>query len=125
LRRALGGSGLALARLLLVENAIVIGAGAIAGVVAARWLLNIAVTLMPPSLLLLKPSTIDWRVVAFVALAAAVALSIVTAWSVHVALRTSTRGSVAGAAGDDGAHPVRWAGRGSSPVRSPSPWSWR
>jgi len=99
LRRALGGSGLALARLLLVENAIVIGAGAVAGVVAARWLLHIAVTLMPPSLLLLKPSTIDWRVVAFVALAATVALAIVTAWSVHVALRTSTRGSVAGAAG--------------------------
>jgi hypothetical protein len=99
LRRALGGSGLALARLLLVENAIVIGAGAITGIVAARWLLNVAMTLMPPSLLLLKPSTIDWRVVVFVALAATVALAIVTAWSVYVALRTSTRGSVAGAAG--------------------------
>ncbi|HEX5217452.1 MAG TPA: FtsX-like permease family protein [Vicinamibacterales bacterium] len=99
LRRALGGSGLALARLLLVENAIVIGAGALCGVVAARWLLNVVVTLMPPSLLLLKPSTIDWRVVVFAALAAAIALSIVTAWSVRVALRTSTGGSVARAAG--------------------------
>ena len=99
LRRALGGSGLALVRLLLVENAIVIGAGAIAGVVAARWLLSIAVTLMPPSLLLLKPPTIDWRVVGFVALAAVIALSIVTAWSARVAMRMSTRGSVAGAAG--------------------------
>ena len=109
LRRALGGSGLALARLLLVENAIVIGVGAIAGVVAARWLLNIALRLMPPSLLLLKPPTIDWRVVMFVGMAAAVALAIVTAWSVRVALRTSKRGSIAGAAGTT--ELVRSAGR--------------
>lgn len=65
-RRALGISNIGLARLILMEALILVGAGSILGLIAGGPLVRFALTLLPEETVLLKPViTIDWRVAAF------------------------------------------------------------
>jgi len=67
-RRALGASVLAVARLGMVEAATLVAAGGIVGVMAAPLLIGVMMRLLPDSVVLLKPAELDWRVAAFVVL---------------------------------------------------------
>jgi predicted permease len=89
LHRALGGTTVDLFRLLALEHAIVVMAGAIVGVVLASPLLQVTVRLMPEAMQLLVHPTIDWRAMAFSTLAAGAAVLVITSLAgrgVHRAL---------------------------------------
>jgi predicted permease len=86
-RRALGASSVAVARLVFVESLTLIGTGAIIGLAVVWPLLQLALSLLPEELVLLKPAAVDWRVSAFVA-AGAMLLAMATAlWPIRCALR--------------------------------------
>ncbi|MEZ5315975.1 MAG: ABC transporter permease [Vicinamibacterales bacterium] len=99
MRRALGAGGVDLVRGMAVEHALLLGAGAVLGLVGARVLLAAVPWLLPDDFTLLKAPAVDARVAAVAVAACAVALTIVTAWSARVALRASLRGGLAGAGG--------------------------
>lgn len=102
LRRALGSSGWALVRLLAIEHAVVIVLGAAVGLVAARWLIHAALALTGSDIFLIKPPAVDLRVAGAAALAAMIAIVIVTAWSAVTVLRTAPRPALADASGASG-----------------------
>jgi putative ABC transport system permease protein len=97
LRRALGGSGADLARLLAAESAVVAVAGGAIGLVGARFLLLLLSEYLPLDIVFLKPPAIDGRVVVFAAIAAAVSVGNTTVWPVRTILvRSATSGFSAG-----------------------------
>jgi putative ABC transport system permease protein len=83
LRAALGATRGQLWRLLLIEAALVAVAGALLGLALARPLLAFALTLLPETLLLLKPPIIDGRVVGFSLATAVVTMVAIAALSIH------------------------------------------
>lgn len=87
LRRALGGRGSDLVRLLGAESVVVVGAGATLGLGMAALLMRVTATLLPNSLVLFRSLAIDIRVVLFAALAAALSVTITTVWPARVTLR--------------------------------------
>jgi predicted permease len=91
LRRALGAGGGQLIRLLVVENAILIAAGASIGVGVASVLLPFVAALLPPDIAVLKPLVIDVRVVAFAVAAAAVCVGVTAFWPARVTLAGQLR----------------------------------
>lgn len=108
LRRALGASGVRLARLVFVEALVPIVVAAALGLALAVPLLHIGARLLPDDLVLLTPhmkATIDGRVVMFVVLSA-IALAVpTTIWPIRRALGI-------------GATPVGDGSRGSARTRS-------
>jgi predicted permease len=103
-RRALGASGLDLARLLALETGALVAAGGVFGVVLARAALGAVVAIVPVTLPRAHDAAIDWSVVGAVLLAAGVTaglcacLPLVTragagAEADTVALRLGTRAS--------------------------------
>lgn len=91
LRRALGATAGRLARMLAIEHASVVIAGACLGVLISRWLLDVTMALTPAGLMLLKTPAIDWRASAFAALASGLSIAAATAWSAQTTLRVSPR----------------------------------
>ena len=79
MRRSLGAGTISLLRLLALEQALLMAAGAAAGVIGARPLLAVALRLVPTSLLFLRPPAIDARVWLFAAIAATICVAIATA----------------------------------------------
>jgi len=86
-RRALGGRAMDIARPLFVENLLVVGAGAIAGLLLATPLLRITTRLLPAMMALLKPAAVDARVLLFTAVLAACATVLASLWPVWRAVR--------------------------------------
>ncbi len=91
LRRALGAGGGALIRLLVIENAMLITAGALVGVGAAAVLLPALTSLLPVEIALLKPLAIDVRVVAFAVTASAGCVAVTALWPARVTLAGQLR----------------------------------
>ncbi|MEX2271402.1 MAG: FtsX-like permease family protein [Vicinamibacterales bacterium] len=96
LRRAIGAGTWHIARSVLIENAVLVASGAGLGLVAAPWLLRVALDVMPGNLLLLKTPVIDWRVAAFALFATTVSVLLVSIWPIRRALGLAA--PVAGAA---------------------------
>lgn len=94
LRRALGATGRRVVRLLLVEHALVIFAGAVLGVAAARPLLDLSMSLAPDGLMLLKSPAIDVRAIVFTVIAAAVSLLTTTCWSARASTSVTERSAL-------------------------------
>ncbi len=84
LRRALGASRLRLARALLVESLVLAGAGALLGLLFARWASELLVTQLSTMRdTVVLDLTLDWRVLAFttaVAIGTALLFGLVPAW---------------------------------------------
>lgn len=98
LRRALGATGVRLARLVFLEALVPITAAAALGLSLAVPLLRLGVRLLPEDLVLLKSQaepTIDARVVMFVVLSAIALAMLTTIWPIRRAV-----GAGAGALGD-------------------------
>lgn len=87
LRRALGGRGTDLVHLLGAESAIVVLAGGVIGLIAAKCLLLVVADYLPPEIVLLKPAIIDLRVATFAMIAAAVSVGVTTMWPARAILR--------------------------------------
>jgi predicted permease len=99
-RRALGATYVDLLRLLTVEHAAIVMVGAAAGGLGAYLLLAIMRNLIDGMYMtVLKPPTIDLRVIAFLALASIVCVVAVTAVAARAATRASLRSAIA-----DGGH---------------------
>lgn len=65
-RRSLGAGPWPIARLWIVEAGLLVGLGGGAGVAVAPLLIGLITRLLPTSVVLLKPATLDWRVAGFV-----------------------------------------------------------
>jgi putative ABC transport system permease protein len=107
LRRALGAGAHDIARLVLAECLALIALGCAIGVALSEPLVRVVLRLLPPNIGLLRDPGLDWRVVAFVAIAAAVSTLLVSLWP----LRRSLRAQPAGALGGGGAATSRSFGR--------------
>jgi putative ABC transport system permease protein len=94
LRQSLGARYVDVVRLLGVEHALVVGAGTVAGVWAARPVLATTVRLMSKGWLFLKAPVIDARVLAFTALTAVSAVALITLGSARAASRSSLRSAI-------------------------------
>jgi putative ABC transport system permease protein len=84
IRASIGAGRWRLARQFFVESALIAAAGAIAGVVVARWSLATIVRILPYAVPRLQETTIDGRALAFAAAAAIVAalvFGMVPVWS--------------------------------------------
>ena len=77
-RRALGATPRDLARLLLVEVTLLVGAGAAIGLVLAALVLPVIDPLLPDNIVLFRSTALDWRVAAIAAAVAAVIVAIAT-----------------------------------------------
>jgi putative ABC transport system permease protein len=66
-RRSLGAGPRAIARLWIVEAGALLTIGGAIGVTLAPLLIEVITQLLPSSVVLLKPATLDWRVAGFVA----------------------------------------------------------
>jgi predicted permease len=87
-RLALGAPAARIARIWMLEVAILVTAGTVAGALAAAPMLRIVVALLPEEIVLLKPAAIDWRVAAFAALCVVVLSVIVSLAPIRRSLRT-------------------------------------
>ena len=84
IRAAIGAGRWRLARQFFVESALIAAAGAVAGLVVARWSLATIVRILPHGVPRLQETTIDSRALAFAAVAAIVAalvFGMVPVWS--------------------------------------------
>ena len=84
IRAAIGAGRWRLARQFFVESALIAAAGAVAGLVVARWSLATIVRILPYGVPRLQETTIDGRALAFAAAAAIVAalvFGMVPVWS--------------------------------------------
>jgi predicted permease len=99
LRRALGASQSAIARLLVAELAVLFGVGTLIGVAASRPAVTLAVRLLPENMGLLREPALDGRVMAFAALATALSIAIVAIWPLRQSRRVTLSSAMA-----DGAH---------------------
>jgi putative ABC transport system permease protein len=88
-RTALGASTTQLLHLLVAETLVIAAAGACLGVAAAAPLLSVVLTLLPTGYLLIKPPSIDGRVVAFALATATSTLVAFAAWPAFRAARNS------------------------------------
>jgi putative ABC transport system permease protein len=89
LRMALGASPARLFQLVLAEALALAAAGGALGVVAAKPLLNLAITMLPSSFLVIKPPAIDVRVLVFGTVTATLALLVFASWPAMRAARSS------------------------------------
>ena len=87
-RRALGASIADLTRLALIEASLLVAAGAVAGLVAARWLLGQTLLRLPANVAVFPELAIDSRVVAITVTSAAVMVLAATLFSVRTAIRS-------------------------------------
>ncbi len=108
-RRALGGRVMDIAKPLFVENLMVVGAGAVAGLLLATPLLRVTSRLLPSMMALLKPAAIDARVALFTAVLAACATVLASLWPVWRAVRVPAMPHMT--EGARGSHRVLSAGR--------------
>ncbi|HEU4689918.1 MAG TPA: permease prefix domain 1-containing protein, partial [Vicinamibacterales bacterium] len=84
IRAAIGAGRWRLSRQFFVESALIAAAGAVAGLVVARWTLATIVRILPYGIPRLQETTIDGRALAFAAVAAIVAalvFGLVPVWS--------------------------------------------
>jgi predicted permease len=72
IRRALGASSARLARQFVIESAVLISLGAVAGAVLGAWILRIVVATRPEQLRQLSVVRFDWTAAGFAVLAAAI-----------------------------------------------------
>lgn len=93
-RRSLGASRLAIVRLWATESVVLLATGTLLGLLAAAPLLNLIVSLLPETVVLLKSPRLDWRVAAFVALATSVLSVMVAVMPVRRSLRMPAGGPV-------------------------------
>jgi predicted permease len=108
LRRALGASGLRIARLVSIEAALPIAIGSLSGLALAVPLLHVGERLLPEELLLFRAqniAAIDLRVAVFVLLSTLVLAMLTTIWPIRRAL-------------DPAAASMAEGGRGSTRTRS-------
>jgi predicted permease len=91
-RTALGASPRKLLQLLLAEALLIALAGATFGGLAARPMLDVAMTAMPTGYLLIKTPQIDVRVLVFAVLAATSTLLVFAAWPAVRTVRSATFG---------------------------------
>jgi len=106
-RRALGASGVAIARLVFIEALTLIGIGACLGLALAPMLLGVVRSLLPEDLVLLRAPAIDWRVAGFVVISILVMAVPAAAWPMWRTVRQSRLGRAA----DRGATGARSPGR--------------
>jgi putative ABC transport system permease protein len=98
LRSALGAGTADLVRMLLVENSVVVLAGAVLGMLLAYPMLATSLSLMP-NLMLVKPPVIDLRAAIFAAMVSAFCVLAVTLWPARAIGARSLRASPAEAGG--------------------------
>jgi predicted permease len=91
-RRALGASRTAIARMVFLEVATLVGAGSLLGLLFVAPLLHLALSLLPEEVVLLKPAQIDWRVTAFVVVGALILSVPAAVWPIRRALRAGWTG---------------------------------
>jgi predicted permease len=106
-RRSLGARTADLVALLALENAVVVTFGAVLGVAGAQVMLTMTLQLMSGFMLVIKPPELDWRVLAYVALASAGCIAIVTGLSARAVARTGLRAATS----DGGSTTPRERGR--------------
>jgi predicted permease len=106
LRRALGGNGVDLVRLLGAESLVVVGAGTTIGLGIAVMLMRVTATLLPDSLVLFRALAVDARVVVFAALAAGLCVTVTTLWPARVTLRGALQPGLAGVGRSTSRHRV-------------------
>jgi putative ABC transport system permease protein len=96
-RAAIGASVARMVRQLAIEASLLAIGGAIGGLVIARTALTAIPGLLPPSVPFLTRPTVDFSVVAFAVVVAAIASTILTAWPIVrlIADAPSPRGSIA------------------------------
>lgn len=82
-RRALGASSAHIARLIAAEHGLLVATGMAAAILASRWLLDVALLLIPSHLTLLKAPAIDLRAAVFAGAAAVGATAVSTALSLR------------------------------------------
>ena len=97
LRRALGGRGIDLVRLLAAEGAVIVVTGSAIGLLGSRFLLSVVSGFMPPDVVLLKVPALDARVMMFAAIAAALSVGITTVWPVRSVLKRATAAELSAA----------------------------
>ena len=86
-RRALGARAGDLLRHALAEQALLVAAGAVIGLMAAPWLLEIVIRRLPAGLNLIKDAVVDWRAAAFAGLVSAATSIAVATLAVRFAVR--------------------------------------
>ena len=86
-RRALGATSFDITRLLVVEAALLVGAGTAIGLAIAAPLLRFVGRLLPDDLALFREAAIDWRVAAFGAATFVVVAGVVAIWPLRLARR--------------------------------------
>jgi putative ABC transport system permease protein len=111
MRRALGASRAAIARVVLVECGLLVFAGTALGLALARPLLVLAVRLLPDGLTLFKPAEVDARVIVFALVVAAVATAAVALWPVLVLDRFTHAGGPGASSGRVAVRARGWGGR--------------
>ena len=102
IRLAIGSGPWRLARLLLVEATILAGVGTAAALVVGRWVFDVIIASTPQfaHVYRILPASLDWRVAAFAALAAATALTIFALVPSLRASRADVRESLQRGGGD-------------------------
>jgi len=98
-RRALGASPAGIARLWIIEVALLLTAGALLGAIAARPLLRLVIALLPEEIVLLSPARLDWRAGGFVALTVVCLSALVSIAPVRRSIRIAA-GAVKGGASE-------------------------
>ena len=96
LRRALGGGRAEVVRLLAAEMVAIVGCGAVLGIAGAVWLVHVVGSLLPDTVTLLKPLTVDLRVIVFAVMASAVSVAMTTVVTSRAAFGGDLRASIGG-----------------------------
>jgi putative ABC transport system permease protein len=89
-RRALGATSIDIGRLLLVETALVVTAGSVAGLALAVPLTQVTVPMLPDGRALFRSAEVDGRVMAFIAIVAVVITGVVTMFLLRQVMRGDT-----------------------------------
>jgi predicted permease len=105
LRRALGAQAEHIAALIVAEAGLLSAAGTVLGLALTVPCLRIALSLLPPDLILLKIPAIDWRVAAFAIVATILCVAGISARPIRRGLRATGMSASA-------------ASRGTAPARS-------
>jgi predicted permease len=93
-RRSLGARTVDLIALLALENAVVVAIGALLGLAGAQLMLKMTLRLMGGFMLVINPPELDWRVLAYIALASVACIAIVTGLSARAIARTGLRTAI-------------------------------